>query len=119
MNFTDYLEIKYIEDENGEIITKIPIKDYCLNIHGIVHGGVIMTLIDTSAGKKASQYFGDKEFVTVDGYTNFLRPGKDTEYLYSKCFAKKVGKKLVNVDSDVFDDNDKLIAIGRFSFMVL
>lgn len=116
MNFVDYLEMEYVKDEDGEIITKIPIKDYCMNINGIVHGGVTMTLIDTACGKKASEYFEGK-FVTSDGYVNFLRAGKNTKFLYAKCTAKKVGRKLINIDCDVIDDNKKLIAIGRFTFM--
>ena len=35
----------------------------------------------------------------------------------AKCKTKKVGRKLINIDCDVFDDNKKLIAIGRFTFM--
>ncbi len=116
MNFVDYLEMEYVKDEDGEIITKIPIKDYCMNINGIVHGGVTMTLIDTACGKKASEYF-EGEFVTSDGYVNFLRAGKNTKFLYAKCTAKKVGRKLINIDCDVIDDNNKLIAIGRFTFI--
>ncbi|MDU1316540.1 PaaI family thioesterase [Anaerococcus hydrogenalis] len=116
MNFVDYLEMEYVKDKDGEIITKIPIKDYCMNINGIVHGGVTMTLIDTACGKKASEYF-EGEFVTSDGYVNFLRASKNTKFLYAKCKTKKVGRKLINIDCDVFDDNKKLIAIGRFTFM--
>lgn len=118
MNFVDYLEIEYIEDDDGEIISRIPIREYCLNINKIIHGGVTMTLIDTACGKKASEYF-DGEFVTSDGYVNFLRAGKDTKFLYAKCMAKKIGRKVINIDCDVFDDRKKLIAIGRFTFMKL
>lgn len=117
MNFVDYLEIDYVKDKNGEIITRIPIRQYYLNINNIVHGGVIMSLIDTASGKKASEFFGDSIFVTCDGFTNFLRPAYNTDYLYAKCEIKKAGKMLVNVDCDVIDDDNKLIAIGRFSFM--
>ncbi len=116
MNFVDYLEIEYEKDDDGDLITKIPIREHCLNIYKIIHGGVTMTLIDTACGKKASEYF-DGEFVTSDGYVNFLRAGKNTKYLYAKCKAKKIGRKIVNIDCDVFDDDKKLIAIGRFSFM--
>lgn len=118
MNFVDYLEIEYIEDDDGEIISRIPIREYCLNINKIIHGGVTMTLIDTACGKKASEFF-DGEFVTSDGYVNFVRAGKDTKFLYAKCNAKKVGRKVINIDCDVFDDRKKLIAIGRFTFMKL
>ena len=48
---------------------------------------------------------------------NFLRASKNTKFLYAKCKTKKVGRKLINIDCDVFDDNKKLIAIGRFTFM--
>ncbi|NVF10989.1 PaaI family thioesterase [Anaerococcus sp. AGMB00486] len=116
MNFVDYLEIEYIKDKDGEILTRIPIKNYCLNINNIVHGGVIMTLIDTACGKKASEIFGEVEIVTTEGYTNFLRPAHDTAYLYAKCNVRKKGRHIVNIDCDVFDDNCKLISIGRFSF---
>ena len=118
MNFVDFLEMEYVKDNDGSIITKIPIKDYCININGIIHGGVTMTLIDTACGKKASEYF-DGEFVISDGYVNFLRAGKDTEFLYASCKAKKVGRRLINIDCDVFDDRRKVIAIGRFTFMKL
>ena len=118
MNFVDFLDMEYVRGDDGSIITKIPIKDYCMNINGIIHGGVTMTLIDTACGKKASEYF-DGEFVTSDGYVNFLRAGKDTEFLYASCKAKKVGSRLINIDCDVFDDRRKVIAIGRFTFMKL
>lgn len=118
MNFVDYLKMEYVKDDDGEIITRVPIEEYCLNINKIVHGGLTMTLIDTACGKKASEYF-DGEFVTSDGYVNFLRPASKTSYLFAKCKAKKIGRTIANIDCDVFDDEKNLIAIGRFTFIKL
>ncbi len=117
MNFFDYLKMEFIKDKNNDTITRVPIEDYCLNVNGVVHGGVTMSLIDNAAGRIAIEALGDSKIVTVDGQTNFLRPASDTKYLYAKCKLRKLGRQIVNVDCDVFDDDENLIAIGRFSFM--
>lgn len=118
MNFNDFLKVEYIKDENGKLLTRIKIEDYCYNIHKIVHGGVIMTLIDSACGKAASDKV-KKDIVTLDGSTNFLRACKDTKYLYGHCKVKKAGRKIISVDCDVVDDLGNLIAIGRFNFYVI
>ena len=84
-----------------------------LNMLGIVHGGCLATLADTTAGMGviASGY----EAVTVTYCLNFLRPATGKQI---RCIAnaEKMGKTLCVMRVELFNDASKPVAAGSFTF---
>ena len=84
-----------------------------LNMLGIVHGGCLATLADTTAGMGviASGY----EAVTVTYCLNFLRPATGKQI---RCIAnaEKMGKTLCVMRVELFNETSKPVAAGSFTF---
>jgi uncharacterized protein (TIGR00369 family) len=69
--------------------------------HGFIHAGVLMTIADhTCGGAAASTVAEDKDVITVENKTSFLRPA--TALVFS-CRAEvlRSGKNLVFVEAAV------------------
>ena len=95
------------------------IADYHLQPFGIVHGGVISTLIDTATFWAAFLRLPeDTGLVNVDLKLNYLcsvSKGK----LTAKGSCLRYGKSISYSEAKVFDENAKLIAHGTSTLMAL
>ncbi len=81
---------------------------------GQFHGGPIASLIDT-AGCFALIMLLGHGVPTVNFRTDYLRPAINTS-LRAVAQVRRVGRMVGVVDIDVFDDNDRLLAVGRGTF---
>ena len=81
---------------------------------GQFHGGPIAALIDTAGcfGLIMVQGHG---VPTVNFRTDYLRPAINTS-LRAEASVRRVGRMVGVVDVDVYDDNNKLVAVGRGTF---
>lgn len=104
-NFINYNNIEIINDE--EIKVKVEIKENTLNPFHIVHGGLIFTLGDTVMGLKCKSL--GKNAVTLDSSINFLSPGQG-KYLIATCKVIKNGKSTCILESEIKNDENKLVA---------
>jgi uncharacterized protein (TIGR00369 family) len=86
---------------------------------GIVHGGVIATLIDTATFWSVFLRIPeDAGLVNVDLKLNYLRPVTNG-WLRAEGIAIKNGKSICYAEAKVFDQNDELLAHGTSTLMVL
>ncbi len=81
---------------------------------GQFHGGPIASLIDT-AGCFALMMLLGQGVPTVNFRTDYLRPAINTG-LRAQASVRRVGRTVGVVDIDVFDDEGKLVAVGRGTF---
>ncbi len=81
---------------------------------GQFHGGPIASLIDT-AGCFALIMILGHGVPTVNFRTDYLRPAINTD-LQAIATVRRVGRLVGIVDVDVFDDKEKLLAVGRGTF---
>lgn len=81
---------------------------------GQFHGGPIASLIDTAGcfGLILVQGHG---VPTINFRTDYLRPAFNTG-LKAVATVRRVGKTVGVVDVDVYDDDDRLLAVGRGTF---
>ncbi len=82
-----------------------------------VHGGVMFTLADTTAGSAASSY--GMQVTTLDSTIHFLRPGLNTAYLYAEASEIKHGKRVSVYNVSVTDDSGTLLATAVFTYASL
>lgn len=110
--------------ENGIVVTKVEpgyaegtltIGPNSFNPYGIVHGGALNTLIDTVAGCCACSKGGG--CVTSNCTMEFLRAATGKQL---RCVAtpKKLGRTLSVVQAEVYNDEDKLVATGTYTFFM-
>jgi uncharacterized protein (TIGR00369 family) len=100
-------------------------RDDLQNPSGVVHGGVIATLIDTAIAQallmtEEYQVVRDSRggLVTVDLHVKYLRPASHGRLL---CEAKIVhlGKRVMHAQAVVRNDQDKDIALGDATLMLV
>lgn len=114
--FTDYLGLELLHYETGYCRTRLKIKPEFINPIGGLHGGLLYTVADTTAGV-ASVYLGSGNTVTtVNGDMQFLRPALHLDYIFAEARIIKDGKRLVFLDVHIMDKDNTLLAKGSFTF---
>jgi len=78
---------------------------------GQFHGGPIAALIDT-VGDFAVAIMVKGGVPTINFRVDYLRPSTGT-FLLAKATTRRVGRTVGVVDIDVFDDQNRLTAVGR------
>jgi acyl-coenzyme A thioesterase 13 len=108
-----------IKHEGSEqIVIEVDIDEQChLNRMGIVHGGMIATLLDAAAGQLRTQYFppDKRQWVTLGINISFVsaaRPGR----LIATAHMIEAKKSVYFAHAEVRDASDKLIATATATF---
>ncbi len=110
------MEIEHIEFDKAIII--INLADYHMQPFGIVHGGVIATMIDTATFWAAFLRLPEKDgLVNVDLKLNFLQSVIDGR-LMAKATCMRPGNSISYSEAKVFDENENLVAHGTSTLMV-
>ena len=81
---------------------------------GQFHGGPIAALIDTAGCFGLIMMLGHG-VPTINFRTDYLRPAIDTS-LRAVASVRRVGRTVGVVDVDVYDDANRLVAVGRGTF---
>ncbi|WP_319523324.1 PaaI family thioesterase [uncultured Desulfosarcina sp.] len=109
--------LDHIEIDKAEVV--IDLASCHLQPYGIVHGGVVATIIDT-----ATFWAGflrlpeDVGLVNVDLKLNYLQPVVDGK-IRAKGSCMRHGRTLSYTEASVFDEGENLIAHGTSTLMVL
>ena len=99
--------------------------------HGILHGGVISSVLDATGGITASLGILKRalrdpvcdiegrltKVGTIDLRVDYLRPGRG-KYFLSAGTIMRTGRKVTVVRMEMKDDKDKLIAVGTGTYIV-
>jgi uncharacterized protein (TIGR00369 family) len=100
-------------------------------LHGILHGGVIATVLDMAGGTAAMitavQKYPDKTFAeistqlgkasTTNLTINFMRPGKGKHFI-AKASVLQSGNKITFTRMDLFSDTHELIASATGTYLL-
>lgn len=116
--FWNHIHLEELFSDNGRSSVRCTIFENLLNFSGFVHGGVLATLIDASIGSAIRSMLDETQgSATVDLNIKYIRPGKGSALTAKASLAHK-GRNLVVGQSEIFDENDKLVAIGSATFMI-
>jgi uncharacterized protein (TIGR00369 family) len=109
--------LDHIEIDGAEVGLNL---DRChLQPYGIVHGGVVATVIDTATFWSAFLRLPeDAGLVNVDLKLNYLQPVVDGR-LIGRGTCMRHGRSICYSEAKVFDQNENLIAHGTSTLMVL
>lgn len=114
--FAKWIGMELVDMAPDVAVIRINMRDELRQPHGLLHGGVTATLIDTAMafavitcldkGEKAS---------TADLNVHYLRPHLDGVVT---CIARvvKAGKRLFTVTADVTNEDGKLIATALSTY---
>lgn len=89
--------------EPGTVTIACPFDEPLTQQHGLVHGGVLASLVDVACGYAALTLMpDDREVLTVEFKINFLKPAK-TERLIAVGKVVQAGRTLTVCEGSVFD----------------
>lgn len=80
------------------------------------HGGAISAVVDI-AGCYALVLVSSKPLPTINFRTDYLRPGVNTD-LTASARVRRAGRTVGVVDVDIYDDQDRLVAVGRAAYAI-
>ncbi len=84
------------------------------NLYGTVYGGVLMSLMDNTAG--IAFFSAGGMGPTVSAYTEFMRGSPEGTVLYCRAEVTKPGLHMTFIDAEVRDDRGEYLARARFTF---
>jgi len=117
--FADLIGFEMIERGEGTCTSVLQINDNHRNPHGIVHGAVVYALADTGMGGALTSLLEpDQICSTIELKINYFRPALKGQL---RCLTRVInkGSRIGVMESDVLDEQDRLLARAMGTFMIL
>ena len=114
--FARMIGMRLVDLRPDEATIKIEMRDELRQPHGLLHGGVTATLIDTAMAFAAITCLTEEEKAsTIDLTVHYLRPHTEGAFV---CTAKVVraGKRILTVSAEVTNEKGKQIATALSTY---
>jgi uncharacterized protein (TIGR00369 family) len=101
----------------GEVRLSWQALDEHRNLQGLVHGGVLATLVDMAMGLAVRTVVGEtRRHVTIEMTVHYLRPTAPGR-LHALGTTQRVGSQIAFADGTVSDEHDRILvrATGAYS----
>ncbi|MGO4886952.1 PaaI family thioesterase [Anaerobacillus sp. MEB173] len=111
------ISVHFANEEQAKI--ELPVANELKQAYGVIHGGIISTVLDMAMSAALTTTLDDMEFSsTIDLHVSFLRPmfGKT---LFGEAKVVKRGKRIIVVNGEAVDESGNVIATSTGHFMVL
>ena len=117
--FAHLLQLQLGEMKRGAATLHLEVRDDLRQNNGVVHGGVIASLVDTAAAFAILTLLErDQTSTTVDLTIHYLRPlssGQTT----AQARVLRAGRRIMVIKVDVLDESKTLVATALTSFIRL
>ena len=111
------MTLEHVEIDRAEVV--IQLDDCHLQPYGIVHGGVVATIIDTATFWAAFLRLPAADgLVNVDLKLNYLKSIVNGK-LIARGTCLRPGRSISYAEASVYDESENLIAHGTSTLMVL
>ncbi len=131
--FNRFLGLRLDAYEKNHIALSFTMKNELIGnyLHGILHGGVISSVLDMAGGIAAMISIVYKEpeqdlaalagrigkSSTIDLHVNFIRPGKGENFT-AKAWIVHSGNKICFTRMELYNDQSALIATGTGTYLI-
>jgi len=111
------MTLEHVEMDRAEVV--IQLDDCHLQPFGIVHGGVVATIIDTATFWAAFLRLPAEDgLVNVDLKLNYLKSISNGK-LIARGTCLRPGRSISYAEASVYDESENLVAHGTSTIMVL
>lgn len=119
LEYTSYLKIRDIGlDEFACYHIEVDLEDIHLSRAGLVHGGMIFTLLDAALGRAVkNQVEEGYTCPTIEMKINYFRPAAAGRLIAKGRIINK-SKQLIYAEGEVLNEQGKLIARSTGTFFV-
>jgi uncharacterized protein (TIGR00369 family) len=108
--FYGWLGSSVVSAREGEVEIAMEAGAHHLNLQGLVHGGVIATLLDSASGMSVRTTVGEgRRHVTAQLNVNYLSPAQPGR-LVARGTAVRVGVSVAYAEAEVTDDRGRVVA---------
>lgn len=106
-------------DRPGSATASVTIGPDHLYPNGVVHGGVLFTMADTSMGKATMSVLDEGQFcASVEVQLRFIRPAT-AGTIVSTATVTKQGRSIIHLEARITEDDGRLIATATGTFTVI
>jgi acyl-CoA thioesterase len=115
----NFLGMEIEEVEAGHAVARVEVTADFLNPNGVVHGGVLFTMVDTAMGKATlSVIDAGQRCASVEVQLRFLRPVV-AGHLEAVARVIQAGRKIIHLEAQIRDGQGTLVATGTGTFVVI
>ncbi|MCG2869405.1 MAG: PaaI family thioesterase [Vulcanisaeta sp.] len=107
----NFIGLEFVEIGDGYVKARFPYKREILRRGGMVHGGVVMTVIDTVLGTAVMTVNDGIDQYTAELKVHFLEPLINGPFTVEGRVIR-AGRHLAVAEAHVYDTNNKLCALG-------
>jgi uncharacterized protein (TIGR00369 family) len=104
--------------ERGKVVLRMRVNEIHLQVHGVVHGGVLAALADTAGG--LATYMAcprGTRVATIEMKINYLEAVEGGS-VTAEAVVVRIGRHVAVVDCDITDDADRLVGKALMTFFV-
>ncbi|WP_230424132.1 PaaI family thioesterase [Prauserella cavernicola] len=111
MPFTERLGVEVLEHSAQRVRSRIAWDESLCTLGDTLHGGVLMSLADSTAAVCAFLNLPDgaRGTTTIESRTSFLRP-VSSGHATATATALHTGRKVIVVETEIHDDDGRLAA---------
>ncbi|MCL2669887.1 MAG: PaaI family thioesterase [Syntrophaceae bacterium] len=115
-SYANFLQMQIMELHEGSITVSMLVRHELTNLHGILHGGAVGSLLDMAMNLTC---FSLGRRATVLGFnTNFLRGCREGCTVRTATTILHSGNRTMVVESQILDQENTLLAKGRGTFLI-
>jgi len=115
--FFSYIGFEIIHFEEDNVLLKLPIKDYLMNVNGTLHGGVHASMLDQVLGMLISITTKTK-CATINLNVNYFAPTVTGE-IFATAKILNQGYKIVTAEAEIIDEQGKILAKATGTFKLI
>ena len=115
-----FLDFTIDDGIDDEAVAALDVSDRHLNPNGVVHGGVVFTLVDTAMGRATMSVLEEGRIcASIEVAVRYLRPINGGR-LVATASVLRAGRRIVHLEGRVtVDGDDRPVAVVQASFAVL
>ena len=109
----------------GVSVMSLPLEEKHMNPNGVVHGGVITTLMDEATGHaivtiRGLETMAEAPHATIDMSVSFLSGARIGDELVCEARTLRIGRAVAFAEAEIRRrGSDDLVAKGRFTYAIL
>jgi 1,4-dihydroxy-2-naphthoyl-CoA hydrolase len=105
--------------EPSRVVGELTMRDDLRQPHGYMHGGALMTLVDTLAGMASALHLGPGQgFLTVEMKINFLRSVRSGRVI-GEATAVHIGRRTHVWQMTAHDERGRRLALATLTQLVI
>ena len=112
--FAAAIGLEILKIREGYAYARVRKRKKLENIYGDIHGGCLYAVADNMAGIAASTC--GHYVTTVNGSIQYLKAGRNTEYIFCEAEVIKSGRTISVVSVRIRDDQNRLLNTAEFTF---